>query len=324
MRSLLVELDRLRSRRAVALMLLAAALLTALLAATAIWDTRPVSDADRADAELQATTAAADPAVQRDLEACRAHPDEYFGSEGDAGDCDRVLTPRPEDYLKRNALDLAPMVENRGVAVVMLTTALLIICGATFAGGDWSTGSVSNQLLFRPRRAPMWLAKAGAVVVGSVVASAVLIGGFWLTMWLTAESRGISTPGAVLHAIELMSVRGVVLATAGALGGFALTMLLRSTVATIAVLFAYAVVGEALVLALPLDKASQWSLANNLIAWIDDGTRIVDSDILCAPGRGGCIQSYTLGLGHAAAYLGVLLVLAVVLSLVTFRRRDVP
>ncbi len=324
MRPLLVELDRLRSRRAVALILLAAALLTALLAATAIWDTRPVSAADRADAELQAATAAADPALQRDLDQCRAHPEEYFGSQGSAEDCDTLLTPRAEDYLNRNALDLGPMVENRGVAVVMLTSALLIICGATFAGGDWSTGSVSNQLLFRPRRLPMWLAKAGAVTLGALVASAVLIGGFWLTMWLTAESRGIVTADRVLQDVQTMSLRGVAFATAGALGGYALTMLLRSTVATIAVLFAYAVVGEALVLAVPVERASQWSLANNVLAWVNDGTRVFDSDITCTPGRGGCIQSYTLGLGHGATYLGVLLTLAVVLSVLSFRRRDVP
>ena len=323
MRLFLVELDRLGSRRAVALMLLAAALLTALLAATAIWNTRPVSAADRADAEVQAATAAADPAVQRDLEQCQASPEEFFGARGTAADCDRFLTPRAEDYLNRNALDLAPMVKNRGVAVVMLTSALLIICGATFAGGDWSTGSVSNQLLFRPRRLPVWLAKAGAVLLGALLASVVVIGGFWLTMWLTAEARGIVTPGSVLHDVRMAALRGVVLATAGAVGGYALTMLFRSTVATIAVLFAYAVGGEALVLALPLERASQWSLANNVLAWVNDGTRIYDADIRCAPGRGGCIQSYVLGLGHAAVYLAVLLVAAVALSLVSFRRRDV-
>jgi hypothetical protein len=143
-------------------------------------------------------------------------------------------------------------------------------------------------------------------------------------MWLTAEARGILTPGQVRHDIVMMSLRGVALATAGALGGYALTMLLRSTVATIAVLFAYAVAGEALVLALPLQRASQWSLANNVHAWVSDGIRVFDADITCAPGRGGCIQSYTLGLTHAAAYLLVLLALAVVFSVLAFRRRDVP
>lgn len=324
MRLLLVELDRFRSRRAIALMVLAAALLTALLAGTAIWDTRPVSDADRAAAEVQVANATADPALQQDLEQCREKPSDYFGPGTDAADCDRWLTPRVEDFLNRNPLDLGPVVEHRAVAVVILVTALLIICGATFAGADWATGSVGNQLLFRPRRLQVWQAKAGAVLVGGALVATVLVVGFWLALWLTAESRGITTSGQVLHDIRWMSLRGVALAAAGALGGYALTMLLRSTVATLAVLFAYAVVGEALVLALPLEKASRWSLANNVFAWVNDGARVFDPDIVCAPGRGGCDQSYVLGLVHGSTYLGVLLAVSVVLSLLAFRRRDVP
>lgn len=323
MRLFLVELDRFRSRRAVALMVLAAALLTVLLAGTATWDTRPVSEADRAAAEAQAAAATSTPALQTDLAQCREKPADYFGPGTTAEDCDRWLTPRAQDFLNRNPLDLGLVLENRAVAVVLLATALLIICGATFAGGDWSTGSVSNQLLFRPRRLQLWQAKAAAVVVGAVLVSVVLIGGFWLALWLTAESRGIVTPGPVLRDIGWMSLRGVVLGAAGALGGYALTMLLRSTVATLAVLFAYTVIGEALVLALPLEKSSRWSLANNVFAWVNDGTRVFDPDIVCTPGRGGCVQSYVLGLVHGSTYLGVLLAVAVVLSLLTFRRRDV-
>ena len=53
MRLLAVELDRFRSRRAIALMLLGGLLLTAVLVGTALWDTRPVTDAERAEAESQ-------------------------------------------------------------------------------------------------------------------------------------------------------------------------------------------------------------------------------------------------------------------------------
>ena len=324
MRLLLVELDRLWSRRAVVLLILAAVLLTALLAATAVWDTRPVSADERAAAQIQAANATADPLFKKDLAQCREEPTSFLGSEAVPDDCDQVLTPRPEDFLSRATLDLGKVVENRGIAVILLVTALLIIAGATFAGGDWATGSMSNQLLFRPRRPGMWLAKAGAVVLSALVVSAVVVAGFWLTLYLVAESRGITTPGAVLHDIRWTAGRGVVLAAAGALGGYAVTMLLRSTVGTLALLFAYAVVGEALVATLPVDRASRWSLSNNVFAWIDDGTTVFDPDLVCPPGQGGCIQSYVLGIGHGAGYLGALLLLAVVVSLVAFRRRDVP
>jgi ABC-2 type transport system permease protein len=324
MRLLLVELDRMWSRRAVVLLVLAAALLTALLAGTAAWDTRPVSADERAAAEVQARNAAEDPLFKKDLAQCREDPTSFLGSDAVAADCDQVLTPRPEDFMSRATLDLGQTLDGRGVAVVLLVTALLIIAGATFAGGDWATGSISNQLLFRPRRTEVWLAKAGAVLLSALVVSAVVIGGFWLALYLTADSRGIATPGSVLHDIRWTTGRGAVLATAGALGGYALTMLLRSTVGTLALLFAYAVVGEALVAALPVERASQWSLSNNVFAWVDDGTRVFDPDRVCPPGRGGCIQSYILGLEHGAAYLGALLLVAVVVSVVAFRRRDVP
>jgi hypothetical protein len=37
-----------------------------------------------------------------------------------------------------------------------------------------------------------------------------------------------------------------------------------------------------------------------------------------------CRQSYQLGLDHGAAYLGVLLGLTVLASVLLFRRRDIP
>ena len=39
----------------------------------------------------------------------------------------------------------------------------MLLLGTTFAGHDWNTGSMSNQLLFEPRRERVWLAKALAV-----------------------------------------------------------------------------------------------------------------------------------------------------------------
>ena len=55
----------------------------------------------------------------------------------------------------------------------------MIIVGTTFAGADWSSGSMSNQLLFEPRRPKVWLAKGAAVLVGTLVASAVILTAFW-------------------------------------------------------------------------------------------------------------------------------------------------
>ena len=45
----------------------------------------------------------------------------------------------------------------------MLVTLVMLLAGTTFAGHDWNTGSMGNQLLFEPRRARVWGAKLAAV-----------------------------------------------------------------------------------------------------------------------------------------------------------------
>lgn len=323
MRLVLVELARLRSRRAVVLLALLAALLGAMLAGTAAWDTRPVPDRAVERAQVQAAALAGDPKVQEDLSDCESNPEDYFGPDADPAVCERFLLPRTEDFLPRQPLDLDAVLEGRGLALTTLVTALLIIAAATFAGADWSTGSIGNQLLFRPRRGRVWLAKAAAVLLGALGAATVVLGGFWVFLTLVAESRGIATSPDLLASIRWTTARGVVLAGAAAVGGYALSMLLRSTVATLGVLFAATVGGAALVDALPLHLASRWSLSNNLFAWVEGGTTVFDPDIVCRRGLDACARTYELGAGHAAAYLGVLLGLAIVVSLLAFRRRDV-
>lgn len=323
MRLLLVELNRLRSRRAVVLIVLAAALLTALLAGTAAWDTRPFSAAEQDRAQAQAEAQAGDPKVQEDLADCQADPDAYFGPGSDPAVCERFLVPQGDDFLPRRSLDLGAVLDGRGLALTTLVTGLLVVVGATFAGSDWSTGSISNQLLFRPRRSRLWLTKAAAVLVGAAVVATVLIGGFWVYLTLVAETRGIGAGSELLERIRWTAARGIALATAGALGGYALGMLLRGTLATLGVLFVYTLAGEALVGALPLERASRFGPANNVFAWVQDGTRVFDPDVGCRTLPGPCESSYQLGLAHGAAYLGALLALAVVVSLLAFHRRDV-
>jgi hypothetical protein len=100
-------------------------------------------------------------------------------------------------------------------------------------------------------------------------------------------------------------------------------MLLRSTVAALAALFLWVVGGEALLLALPFERAGDWSLANNALAWVKDGTRVFGTDVTCPAGRDTCVQVYTLGMAHGAAYLGALLAVTMLLSVWSFRRRDI-
>ncbi|CAN5405394.1 hypothetical protein BH10ACT10_BH10ACT10_20870 [soil metagenome] len=324
MRLLRVELARLVSRRAVVLIVLGAALLTALIAGSTLWDSRPVTGGELAQAEAQVQEVLGQPDFQRDLKTCQDGPEAFFGPGAQEADCEANLVPRTENYLNRSALDLDEQQQGTGVGVVVLIAALLIIVGTTFAGADWATGSMSNQLLFEPRRLRVWAAKGVAVLLGSGVVAAVLITGFWVALALCAQSRGISTAPEVRDQIVTMSVRGVVLAACGGLGGYALTMLLRHTVGTLALLFAYAAGGEALLALVPLDGSARLSPTYNVFAWLRDGVRVFDQSVVCRPSQASCDQRLPISLLDGATYLGVLLLVTLVVSALVFRRRDVP
>ena len=63
------------------------------------------------------------------------------------------MLPQVEWYTNRPALDLDAQRRESGLAVVVVLTMLLVLVGTTFVGHDWNSGSMSNQLLFEPRRA---------------------------------------------------------------------------------------------------------------------------------------------------------------------------
>lgn len=307
-----VELTRFRLRRAVVLTLLLGAALAALVALAAIWYSRPYSGAELADAQRQASSL--DQQFRQDYEDCLDDP-------GSGGQC--VLErAEPGWFLDRSSLDLAAEVATSGTTVALVLAGVAVIVGATFAGADWASGSLATQLLFEPRRGRLWTTKAVAVVAGVTVVTAAVLACFWAALLLTATLRDIAVPDGVVREIWQVAGRGLVLVAAAGLGSFALTMLVRHTGATLGVLFAFAAVGELLAAALPVERISRWALSNNLVAWVQDGRRVFD-DSACRPGR-GCDPYYVLSLTHAAIYLAVLLVLAVAVSVLSFRRRDVP
>jgi hypothetical protein len=321
MRLLRVELTRFRWRRAVVLLVLGGALFTALVAGSTVYETRPVTAADRAEAQAMAERETQSAFFQRELARCERNPQRFVGPGTTAADCEQIM-PRADWFLQRSELSLAEENRDSGIAVVVVLVGVAIIAGTTFAGADWASGSMSNQLLFDPRRGRVWSAKAGAVLLGTLATTAVLLGAFWLTLYLVAEARGIATGATVQAEIRWTAARGALLAAAAATGSYALTMLLRHTVGTLAALFAYAIGGEIVMNTLPVDGIGRWSLSNNTIAWLTDGYEYFDPSLPC--GTGQACQMGVLTLADSAVFLGGLLLAVAVVSVVAFRRRDVP
>jgi hypothetical protein len=320
MRLLAAELTRFVTRRAVLVVLLAATVLVILVVGSAAYNTRPPDATERAAAEQMLTRETQ--VDETDYAECAKDPEAYFGGLVDAGGCES-LRPTLQWYLPRPTLDIATEVDDRGPVVVVLLTGMAVLVGAFFAGRDWTTGSMSTQLLNEPRRLRLWLAKALAVMLGATAAAAVLLALFWGVLAVIATLRDLSPAAESWRLVAETSGRALALVAAVAVGSFALTMALRHTVVTLGLLFAYAVVGEGLAASLPFEKMSQWSIANNVLAWVRNGFDVHDRS-LCADVTGPCASTYQLSLQHGAIYLGALLLLAVVVSLLTFRRRDVP
>ncbi len=322
MRLLLVELARFRSRRVIAALVLLVAVFAAVVAGVTAYDTRPLTQTDRTEAAAQADLESQRSELRAEVRACQADPTSYLGPDADAQECTELLVPDAESYYPRAPLDLGSALGGRGLPLALVVAGLMVIIGGTFAGGDWSSGSIATQLLFEPRRNKVWLAKAGAVTVSSAVVATVVLAGFWLALFALAEARGISVPATDVDHVLWHVVRAVGLATGAALGAFALTMVFRHTVATMALLFVYAVGGEIVVNLLPLQGSGRWSVGNNAYGWLATRHRYFDATIECTPGeRCGSMQLMT----HleSGLFLGALLIVAVMVSVVWFRRRDV-
>lgn len=322
MRLLLVELNRFRSRRAIALIALATVLVAVAFIGATAWNTRPLTQADRTDAAAQAELEGQRPELQQEVRACRADPAGYLGPSASADECADALVPSAESYYPRDALDLGRVLDEEGVGLALIVIGLIVVAGSTFVGADWSSGSITNQLVFEPRRTRVWFAKAAAVMIGSGLITLVVLSGYWLGLCLVAEDRGISTSSAELTHLVWHVVRGVGLGMAAGLGAFALTMLFRHTVATLALLFVYAVGGEILVNLLPFDGAGRWSVGNNALGWLALNHDYYDPTISCVPGE-RCGNTQVMSHLEAGSFLGVLLAISVVISVVWFKRRDV-
>jgi hypothetical protein len=322
MRLLAVELNRFRSRRAVVLLTLAAILAAAVMVAATAYQTRPLSQEDRADAAAQAVLEGEKPERQAEVRACRSDPQAYLGPDAAAADCEDALLLPAESFYPREALDLGTVLDRPGVELSLVLVCLLVIAAATFAGADWSSGSLTTQLLFEPRRTRLWLAKGAAVALGAGAIALVVVGGYWLALGSVAQARDVAIPSSDVTAVAWHVVRAVALAMGAALGAFALTMVFRHTVATLALLFVYSVGGEIAVNLLPVDGAGRWSVGNNAFGWLAQHHRYVDSSITCSPGE-QCTTRQLMTHLESGTFLGILLLVAVVVSLLWFNRRDV-
>lgn len=314
-----VEVTRLRWRRAVLLLLVAAVVLPALLLAGTAWGSRPMSEAE-VDALL------ADRFAQREVTRCERQPEAYLEVGAEAEACRDVVAGW---YGGRQPLSVQNELGDGLLAASTLVLLLLLLAGTTFVGHDWNTGSMSNQLLFEPRRGRVWATKAAALVLVAGLLGTAVLAAYWSGLLGLAASRDLAVPDGIARDGFEQVLRTGALGAAGALGGYALTMLFRSTVATVGVLFGLAVASGA-ILGIVGDSSARWTPPLNVLAVVQGEASYYDESSVppeCFTGRAGgieCDGERTITATDGGLYLGTGLLVVGAASVVSFRRRDVP
>ncbi|MCW2794976.1 hypothetical protein [Nocardioides sp.] len=329
-----VELTRLRWRRAILLLLAAAVVVPAVIFGATAWNTRAPSAAEQARMEQIIEKETNRHQVQRQLAKCIANPAQYgLPDDGDPqAACEEMTLPQPEWYGLRQPLDLVNEREQgSAIGVVVVLVLLMLLGGTTFVGHDWNSGSMSNQLLFEPRRGRVWAAKGLVVLLSGFVVCLAVLTAYWLGLAGLASHRNLTVPDGALADGLKQGLRGTLIAAFAGLAGYALTMLFRSTVATLGILFAVAVAGGMLLAVLGISNNQQWQPQNNAAAVVMDGYHYYDDSGLpssCFTGQAQdpaeCSTERTLSAGQGGRYLGSLLLLVGIPSVLSFRRRDVP
>jgi hypothetical protein len=311
-------------RRAVLVLLGLCVVLPVVIGIGLAYNTRPVSDADRRQAQAQVDAQLQEPVMRRELRKCLERPSRYGADPRDpGGTCPASMGLSVDNFLYRPQLSIPEERRASGLAVITVLGGLVMLIGTTFAGHDWGTGSMGNQLLFQPRRPRVWVAKGVGVLLVGLVTSAVVLAAYWGSLWGLAEHRGLQATSHQWALVVGTAERATLLIALAGVAAYALTMLFRSTVGTLGLMFGVTVGGSVLLAAVLGDGATRWMLTTNVSAVINDGVRYYDGSEVCRP-NGECTGGFAhVSLAGGATYLGVLLVIAVALSLWSFRRRDV-
>lgn len=166
-----------------------------------------------------------------------------------------------------------------GAAIASAGVAFLV--GASFGGAEWSSRSMTLQLLFEPRRFRLLLVKWFGLILATAVLAAVAMSLAVGMGSLTAQLRGTwSRRFAPVEQLESdlgqtllrMGLNGLVLVAAAATIGYAIAMLVRNTGASLGVAFVYFVVIENGVrFALMRFGSEPYMLSTNAVAFLFPG-----------------------------------------------------
>jgi ABC-2 type transport system permease protein len=219
--------------------------------------------------------------------------------------------------------DLPEIVEASAAMLSMLA----VVLGASLAGADWSTGSMTTVLAWEPRRARVWLVRAGVAAVTVAVVIAVILAAFTVMLWLASSISGSAeTSDGTMAAAFATSWRVVLVSAVFGTIAHAVASLGRSTIAGVGILFGYAVIFEGFVAGMV--ESLQPRMLIRAATVILSGNPLIDPRASSTFGPDGSF----VGADPGAIWLDVpgawvvvasYVVILGALSIVAFRARDV-
>lgn len=242
--------------------------------------------------------------------------------------------PRPEYYTTRQPYVAEDKLPDVAIAVTMAAVMLAFVLGASSGGAEWSSRSMTLQLLWEPRRVRLLTLKwsALALVTAGSTAVALLLGLGLGAVSVPLRGRwsrsGDGLPDGFWSDLAGTAGRGLVLVVLAASFGFAIAMLVRNTGAALGTAFVYFAVLENAVRIVFLRYGSeQFMLTTNAAAFVTPGgievpRRLVEESI---PGGGTSTETVLMQLTNGRALLTLLAYLVVlgVPAVWSFTRRDV-
>lgn len=234
--------------------------------------------------------------------------------------------------------------ENLPLAVFGATMAaamLAFILGASSGGAEWSSRSMTLQLLWEPRRLRLLSLKGVAlsVVTALTTMAAIALAGALAALTATARGTwdgvengltfGAENAGNFWPQLLLTGARGVVLVVIVASFGYGIAMLTRNTGAALGVAFVYfAVVENAVRIAFQRWGSEPWILSTNAVGFLTPGGVDVPGGMHRVEG-GAPGESYLeatmvhLSNGRSLLVLTGYLLLLAIPAVYSFTRRDV-
>ncbi|MGH3740804.1 MAG: ABC transporter permease subunit [Micromonosporaceae bacterium] len=312
MRLLRAELTRLFSRRFTRVMLLVLVLVLTVIAGVLASQTRTPTPADLQRAEAQA----ADQRAQ-----CRTATED--APEGESA-CDSIQA----DAFLPYALDFRSEMPDLLPILTVLLVLFGYLVGASFLGAEWSSGGISQLLLWRVERTRVLLSKLLAVLL-AVVGIGLALGAAWTAaIWFISHNFGRSSKLTSEFWVSLGEdgARGLALALLIAAARVAVASLGRRTAAALGLAIGYLVVWEMgarlVMMALGVPLAERYLLSSYVFGLLFGEYPVVDytqscTSMICEP------QQFVIVWPWALALIGGISLLMVLTSVTFFRRRDI-